>query len=533
MTGHHAVNPSQTPNHNSLPQTLTMSHEETPPAPSQRKNLWHVAVLVNSEYHGQGKDLPGVLDDAETLESCEFYQAAQSKRRWDNLTFEDTRQHLQAWSEDWKDGDLIMFFFFGHGAYSAEKRTQCLEAVDGWLIDLMNFRDFVQNLKRINFCAFFACCQDHSSDPGHVRQLFPLTSPGHSVFGCQTLFHFACRPGQDMYDAPAAQSMYVTEYTACLVKILRKGRYLSEIPIYLQEKVSDKTLMQQHPEYMTSFVGDCAIWGDGTPISSLGTFSASGSVQSDRPGVQFLSCDAVAPDRDAQSLEDGSWFVPVSQHLIPEGAQGPALGFRFFLHESCVLLGWPRVLCFGWHKARLECSLNSTEQQHSAEHPDTLGKAGEALGAYHRAKEQLQRNLKIKEQQNGWEVARTLSNLGYCRRADCRDNKTHKTRPESTEELLNETVQSAEAKLFVLMAENTRKLEIQEQEFQEIWKRMREQERMERALRIQEKAMKLEIQEQEIQEIRKQIIREQKRMERLRECHALMIMFQMLAWRTR
>ena len=38
-----------------------------------RSNRWHVALLANSEYHGQGKHLPGVLDDAGTLESCEFY----------------------------------------------------------------------------------------------------------------------------------------------------------------------------------------------------------------------------------------------------------------------------------------------------------------------------------------------------------------------------------------------------------------------------------------------------------------------------
>ena len=212
-----------------------------------RSNRWHVALPANSEYHGQGKHLPGVLDDAGTLESCEFYQAAQSRRRWDNLTFEETRLHLQEWCASWKDGDLIMLFFFGHGAYSVEKRTQCLESVDGWLIDLMNFRDYIENLKRINFYAFFACCQSQPRDPDRVCELFPLTPPLERMFRCQTFFHFACRPGQDMYDAPAAQSKYVTEYTACLIKILCNGRYVSEIPMYLQEKVNKNRSISNIP----------------------------------------------------------------------------------------------------------------------------------------------------------------------------------------------------------------------------------------------------------------------------------------------
>ena len=271
-----------------------MSDEEQLSAASQRRSRWHVGLLANSEYHDQGKNLPGVVDDAARLESCEFYQAAQSKRRRDNLKLEETREWLQDWSEGWKDGDMIMFFFFGHGAYSEEKRTQCMESIDGWLMDLMSFNDYMQSLRGIKFCAFFACCQNQPSDPDRVCKLFPLPSSTPKIFNCDTLFHFACRPGQVMYDAPTAQWKCVTEYTSCLIEILCNGRCVSEIPLYLQEKVSEKTCMQQQPVCISSFV-DCAIWDDGTPIASLSSFSARGSA-----GNEF---NALVPDLDLQTLD--------------------------------------------------------------------------------------------------------------------------------------------------------------------------------------------------------------------------------------
>ena len=125
-------------------------------------------------------------------------------------------------------------------------------SIDGWLMDLMSFNDYMQSLRGIKFCAFFACCQNQPSDPDRVCKLFPLPSSTPKIFNCDTLFHFACRPGQVMYDAPTAQWKCVTEYTSCLIKILCNGRCVSEIPLYLQEKVSEKTCMQQQPVCISS-----------------------------------------------------------------------------------------------------------------------------------------------------------------------------------------------------------------------------------------------------------------------------------------
>ncbi|CAE7416866.1 unnamed protein product [Symbiodinium sp. CCMP2456] len=274
-----------------------MSDEEQLSAASERRSRWHVALLANSEYHDQSKNLPGVVDDAARLESCEFYQAAQSRRRWDNLTFEETREEFQQWFEDWQDGDMIMFFFFGHGAYCFEKCTQGMKTVDGWLVDLMSLKDYIQSLRNIKFCAFFACCQDQQSDPDHVCTLFPLSLRNPRIFNCRTLFHFACRPGQVMSDAPIARRKCVTEYTSCLIKILCNGRCVSDIPTYLQEKVSKKTRMHQQPECISSFV-DCEIWDDGTQIASMSSFSACGSEESSRGTVS-----PTAATRDTSALE--------------------------------------------------------------------------------------------------------------------------------------------------------------------------------------------------------------------------------------
>ena len=95
-----------------------------------------------------------------------------------------------------------------------------MESADGWLIDLINLRDYVQTRKGISFCAYFACCQEEARNPKSVRLLFPMASPVAKNAAAQAFLHFACRPGQVMDDEPLDMSKYVTEYTACLIKIL-------------------------------------------------------------------------------------------------------------------------------------------------------------------------------------------------------------------------------------------------------------------------------------------------------------------------
>ncbi|CAE7329984.1 unnamed protein product [Symbiodinium sp. CCMP2592] len=386
-----------------------MSDEEQLSAASQRRSRWHVALLANSEYHDQRKNLPGVVDDAARLESCEFYQAAKSKRRWDNLTFEETRERFQQWFEDWKDGDMIMFFFFGHGAYSVEKRTQCMQAVDGWLVDLMSFKDYIQSLRNIRFCGFFACCQNQPSDPDYVCKLFPLSSPIPNI-NCDTLFHFACRPGQVMYDAPAAQGKCVTEYTSCLIKILCNGRCVSDIPLYLQEKVSEKTCMQQQPECISSF-RDCAIWDGETQIASLSSFSACGSA-----GNEF---NALVPDLDLQTLDTFNALVPDLDLQTPDT-------FNALVPDSDLETPEPfdgRLKDWKLQKAMLERDLEINFGLRTLDtfddRPPYDWKLQKALLErdldYEKQKALLERCLKIQEQHDGSEhpeVAKTLLNLG-------------------------------------------------------------------------------------------------------------------------
>ena len=300
-----------------------MSHEEDPgeedpTAASQRTHCWRVAVLANDRYHDETENLPGVAEDVRKLQSCEFFlaarRAARSPKHWSNLTFEETRQFLQAWSEEWEDGQQIMLFFFGHGSYSAEKRAHCVKTVDGTLIDLLNLRDYVETVQRVSFCGFFACCQNEARNTDPVRQLFPLTSPIRRVFRSQTLLHFACSRGQYMYDTPADRTKYVTEYAACLIKCLCRLNCVSEIVLYLQEKLNEKTLLEQHPEYITSFVRDCAIW-DGSPIGSLTSLS-SRSAQGDRSGV---------PSAQASDGADSSSISSLMQEQQPANLTQPLL----------------------------------------------------------------------------------------------------------------------------------------------------------------------------------------------------------------
>ena len=266
-----------------------MSHEEVSAAsPEERTHLWHIRLLANSIYDHETKNLPGVADDARGLEACEFFRSAPSYERWDDLTFEEIRQRFHDWCERWEDNHQMMFVFLGHGTSSPEKRTRCLESTDGLLIDLDNLWDHVHAVKTINFSAFFACCQHAGRDPALVKPLFPAKAPVEGVFGSQAFCHFACRPGQGMYDTPVGRSKYLTEYVACLKQILCNGELVSQIPIYLQEKVSQKTLRQQHPDYRNSFVNDCRIWDDGAPIPSLTSFSASGLEQDEVSSVRLV-----------------------------------------------------------------------------------------------------------------------------------------------------------------------------------------------------------------------------------------------------
>ena len=255
---------------------------------SQRKHAWHVALLANSQYTDENKNLPGVMDDARQLEDCEFFRSAPSKVRWDNLTFEETRLKVTEWCERWGDNQQVMFFFLGHGAYSVEKRARCMLSADGWWIDLINLQDYVQTRRGVCFGAYFACCQDVTRNSELVRPLFPMASPLAKHMTSEAFLHFACRPGQTMDDGPEDMSKYVTEYTAYLIKILCNGNCVSEIPLYLQEKVNAKTAMHQCPDYLSSILRDRLIWDDGEPIGSLssfeqGTFSASRLGEAESP----------------------------------------------------------------------------------------------------------------------------------------------------------------------------------------------------------------------------------------------------------
>ena len=48
-----------------------MSHEVASAASLQRTHAWHVALLVNSVYHDESKNLPGARNDAKQLENCD------------------------------------------------------------------------------------------------------------------------------------------------------------------------------------------------------------------------------------------------------------------------------------------------------------------------------------------------------------------------------------------------------------------------------------------------------------------------------
>ena len=124
-----------------------------------------------------------------------------------------------------------------------------MESRDGRMIDLDNLWDHVHALKRIKFAGFFACCQHAGRDPAWVHQFFPMASPVERVFGSQ-VFPLCLQTGGRhvrMYDAPTDESKHLTEYIACLIRILCNGSLVREVALYLQEKVNQKTLWLQHP----------------------------------------------------------------------------------------------------------------------------------------------------------------------------------------------------------------------------------------------------------------------------------------------
>ena len=182
----------------------------------------------------------------------------------------------------------------------------------------------MQTVRRINFGAFFVCCQQDARDPALVQQPFDLESPLKRVFGCQVFFHFACRPGQDMYDGPVNDSEYVTEYTACLIKILCRGKRLSHIPRYLQEKVHKRTLWQQHPEYTSSFTRDCHLWGNPAGARSLPSFS-SREVRSPqaRTGTSRFFSSSLDQSMFLESQEPGDLSPPLPANMQASRDGGP------------------------------------------------------------------------------------------------------------------------------------------------------------------------------------------------------------------